>query len=339
MRGKEIIIFVFFFHFLTALPLLSCDLDRPIVFAGLDWKSNHFHTEVARYILEKGYDCDTEILPGTNIPLLQGVAQGHIDIVMEVWKDNVNKVWSRALQRNQVVELGLNFSDAKQGWFVPKYLVKGPNALAPDLVSVGDMVKYKALFRDPEEPSKGRFYNCIAGWNCEIINSAKLKAYGLNEHFTNFRPGTAASLSAAIASAYKKEVPILTYYWQPTWLLGIYEMIELKEPEFDESIFSRLAVEENPNKATAYPVLDVYIGVNKDFASNAPEIVKFLKSYRTDSILINKMLAYMHKKGASSKETAEMFLKEYPAYWKEWVSEEIFKEISKELSHSITTIY
>lgn len=36
------------------------------------------------------------------------------------------------------------------------------------------------------------------------MNSNKLEAYGLLPHYVNFRPGTAAALSAAIASAYKR---------------------------------------------------------------------------------------------------------------------------------------
>ena len=43
-----------------------------------------------------------------------------------------------------------------------------------------DVVRYKYLFRDPEEPAKGRFYKCILGWNCEVVNTNKLKAYGLD---------------------------------------------------------------------------------------------------------------------------------------------------------------
>jgi len=116
-------------------------------------------------------------------------------------------------------------------------------------------------------------------------------------------------------------------------------MVELKEPKFDQSIFSRLIIDKNPKKATAYPVLDVYIGANKDFSLKAPEIVKFLKNYRTDSILINEMLAYMHKQKASSKDAAEKFLKEYPVYWQKWVSEEQFKMINNELKNSTITKY
>jgi glycine betaine/proline transport system substrate-binding protein len=54
---------------------------------------------------------------------------------------------------------------------VPRYIVEGPGAVAPGLRSVADLPDYVALFADPEEPGKGRFYNCPAGWVCEVINS------------------------------------------------------------------------------------------------------------------------------------------------------------------------
>ncbi|MGV8790420.1 glycine betaine ABC transporter substrate-binding protein, partial [Pseudomonas aeruginosa] len=52
------------------------------------------------------------------------------------------------------------------------------------------MARPAEVFRDPEEPGKGRFYHCPAGWTCELENSEMLKRYGLEETFTNFRPGT-----------------------------------------------------------------------------------------------------------------------------------------------------
>lgn len=305
----------------SATAVHACDVDRPVVFAGLDWQSNAFHTEVARFILEQGYDCETDVLPGTTIPLLQGVAQGDIDIVMEVWKDNVTEVWNRGLRRRQVVEVGTNFPDAVQGWYVPRYLVEGEAAPAPNLKKVDDLVSYKALFTDPEEPDKGRFYNCIAGWNCEVINSAKLKAYGLEAHFTNFRPGTGAALAAAIASAYAREQPIVTYYWGPTWVLGKYDMVMLEEPVFDPDVFNALATDPAPESATAYPVVEVVIGANRRFSEQAPQIVAFLKNYETDAALVSEALAYMEDTGGQPENAARHFLETRQDVWSNWVDE------------------
>ena len=81
-----------------------------------------------------------------------------------------------------------------------------------------------------------------AGWGAEVINSKKLKAYGLEGEFTNFRPGTGAALSAAIASAYKRKKPVLYYYWGPTWVLGKYDGVMLEEPKYDEKVWDDLIV-------------------------------------------------------------------------------------------------
>ncbi|MBT4739071.1 MAG: ABC transporter substrate-binding protein [Rhodospirillaceae bacterium] len=299
----------------------ACDVDRPVVFAGLDWQSNAFHTAVAQFILEAGHDCKTDVLPGTTIPLLQGVAQGDIDIVMEVWKDNVTEVWNRGLRRKQVVEVGTNFPDAVQGWYVPRYMVVGEDAIAPGLISVADLPAHKTLFTDPEEPDKGRFYNCIAGWNCEVINSAKLKAYGLDADFTNFRPGTGAALAAAIASSYIRKKPIVTYYWGPTWVLGKYDMVMLEEPPFDADVFADLVSNPNPVAATAYPVVEVAIGANRNFSEEAPSIISFLTRYHTDAALVSAALAYMEETGGQAEDAAHHFLRTRSDIWTTWVDE------------------
>ncbi len=329
----RILIFVFF-GLWAVTPAAACDVDRPIVFAGLDWQSNAFHTAVAQFILEAGYGCKTDVLPGTTIPLLQGVAQGDIDIVMEVWKDNVTEVWNRGLRRRQVVEVGINFPDAVQGWYVPRYLVSGENALAPDLKDVSDLPAHKALFSDPEEPDKGRFYNCIAGWNCEVINSAKLKAYALEDHYTNFRPGTGAALAAAIASAYLREQPVLTYYWGPTWVLGKYDMVQLAEPAYDAGIFNALATDAEPTQATAYPVVEVAIGANRRFSESAPNVVAFLERYETDSALVSDALAYMEETGGRAEDAAEHFLRTRSDVWSGWLDAPHKAKVDAALSDS-----
>ena len=255
----------------------ACELNRAIVFAGLDWDSVGFHNAVARRILEAGYGCKTDAIPGSTIPMLQGVAQGDIDIAMEIWKDAVTDVWQRALTRGQVTEIGVNFPDAIQGWYIPRYVAEAH----PDLKSVSDLARYKKIFTDPEEPGKGRFYNCVAGWSCEVINTNKLRAYKLSADFTNFRPGTGTALAAAIAGAYLKREPIVAYYWGPTWVLGAYDLVKLQEPAWNEADWKGLAAKADYPIAVDYPVVEVWIGANAKFAKSAPEITAFLAKYRT----------------------------------------------------------
>jgi glycine betaine/proline transport system substrate-binding protein len=314
----------------------ACEIDRPVMFAGLNYDSALFHNAVARYIIEKGYGCKTDALPGDTIPLLTGAGKGDIDVVMEVWRDNVADAWKKAEAAGNVKQIGINFDDAVEGWFVPTYVVKGDakrgiKPMAPDLKSVSDLPKYTKLFEDPEEPGKGRFYNCPSGWVCEKVNSNKLKAYGLDKDFTNFRPGTGAALSAAIAAANKRGKPILYYYWGPTWVMGLYDAYKLKEPAYDKKIFDKLKTGEDVSKATAYPQSTVTVGVNTGFMKSAPKLIDFLSHYHTSSALVSEMLAYMQENHKKPEDAAMHFLKEKPDVWKSWVPDDVAKRVADSL--------
>jgi len=310
----------------------ACDVTHKVMFAGLDWDSNAFHTAVAGRILRDGMGCAVDVLPGATIPLHNGLARGDVHIMMEVWGSNTPPSWDAGVAAGKLVALGVNFPDAVQGWFVPKYLVRGDKAPAPDLVSVADLPRHKALFRDPEEPGKGRFLNCIAGWQCEFTNTKKLHAYGLLDHFTNFRPGTGAALDAAILSAIKRRRPVLFYYWGPTWLLGqIGEaVVRLEEPPHDPGTWKALLQEKDPRRvrrATAYPVVAVSIGAHKPFIDRAPTIRAFLQRYRTSADLVSEALAHMRENRSSPDDAARFFLEKHPDIWQDWVAPEIVQRV------------
>ncbi len=321
---------------LAALPAPACEVDHAVIFAGLDWDSNAFHTAVAQRIVRDGFGCRVDLVPGSTIPLYNGMARGDIHVIMEVWRSNTPPSWTQGVEAGKLVELGVNFPDATQGWFVPRYLVEGPKARAPGLRSVKDLPRYKALFRDPEEPAKGRFLNCIAGWQCELTNTKKLHAYGLTPHFSNFRPGTGAALDAAILSALKRQRPVLFYYWGPTWLLGQIgeQVVMLEEPPYDAQRWEALMALKDPAQATdatAYPVVEVLVGANKAFTEQAPAIKAFLSNYRTSAALVSQALAYMQTNRASVDDAARHFLRTHPDLWTGWVPPEVAARVKAAL--------
>jgi glycine betaine/proline transport system substrate-binding protein len=313
-----------------------CEVDQKVVFAGLDWDSNAFHTAVAQRIVRDGFGCAVDAIPGSTIPLINGMARGDIQVIMEVWKSNTPPSWTQGVAAGKLVEVGVNFPDATQGWFVPRYLVQGVDAPAKGLKSVRDLPKFKALFADPEEKNKGRFLNCPAGWQCELFNSKKLAAYGLEADFTNFRPGTGAALDAAIVSAVKRQRPVLFYYWGPTWLLGQLgkDLVMLEEPAFDEATWKALADTKDPKDvkaATAYPVVQVVVGATRAFVDKAPAIHAFLKNYRTTGQLVSEALAYMQDTKGSADDAARHFLKTHEDVWLPWVPPAVAERIKARL--------
>jgi glycine betaine/proline transport system substrate-binding protein len=309
----------------------ACELDRPFRIAGLDYDSAAFHTAVASAVVERGFGCKVERVPGAIAPLVNGMARGDVDVVMEIWQANPVETWVKAEAAGRVVPLGTTFPDASEGWFVPRYVVEGPDAKAPDLRSVTDLVRYKALFDDPEEPGKGRFYNCVAGWVCEGINTKKLAAYGLAKDFTNIRGGSSEALVAAIETALKRRRPVLFYYWGPSWLVGAYDLVKLQEPPFDREVWEELKTSEAPRRATAYPERRVIIGANAEFEKRAPRLAAFFRAYGTTSALTSKMLAEAREQGRTPEQQALVFLKSQPDAWTGWVPREIADRVASGL--------
>jgi glycine betaine/proline transport system substrate-binding protein len=314
----------------------ACEVSEPIVFAGLNWDSNEFHTAVAQRILRDGMGCSVDKIPGATIPLHNGMIKGDIHIIMEIWLANESKVWLDGVAAGKVSAIGVNMADAVQAWYIPRYLVEGPNAPAKGLRSVADLPRFKGLFADPEEPGKGRFYNCMAGWACETLNTKRLAGYGLSEHFNNVRPGSGAALDAAIISALKRRKPIVFYYWGPSWLLGQHaeELIALEEPPFDAQKWASLVAATDSAKvkvATAFPVVDIVIGVNQAFIQRAPTIAQFLRQYRTNTRLVSEALASMQTGKLSADAAARLFLMKHPEVWERWVSPDVARRVRSSL--------
>src|SRR5699024_2637077 len=105
---------------------------------------------------------------------------------------------------------------------------RGIEPMAPDLKSVDDLPDYWELFKDPEDPEKGRIYDGPAGWELERINEVKVKAYGLDEHYNRFLSGSGPALHTSMIRAYEAGEPWLGFEWVPNWVTGLYDLTKLE---------------------------------------------------------------------------------------------------------------
>ncbi len=92
--------------------------------------------------------------------------------------------------------------------------------------SAADLPKFKDKFKDPEEPGKGRFYGCPAGWGCEITSNNLFHALKLDDSYTLYSPGTRGA-EGGLMSAYKRKQNVVFYYWSPTPLVGSMDLVKL----------------------------------------------------------------------------------------------------------------
>lgn len=303
--------------------------EKPtLVMADAGWDSIRFHNDVAKIIIENGYGYKTDVKMGSTPVTFTGLIQGDIDIYMEVWSDNLNN-YKEAIEKGDILELSLNFGDNKQGMYVPTYMIKGDKergieAVAPDLKTVEDLPKYWELFKDPEDKSKGRIYGAIPGWAADAIMVKKIENYGLNKNYNLFRPGSDTALSSSMVKAVEEGKPWLGYYWEPTWIMGKYDMTLIEEPAYDKEKW------ESGYKCE-FPSVKVTVCAHKDLTEKAPEVVEFLKKYETSSKLTSDALAYMQDNDMGTEEAAIWFLKNNRDMWSQWVPENIAKSVEDSL--------
>jgi glycine betaine/proline transport system substrate-binding protein len=321
---------------LIAQPVWAADKTAPIHFGDITWESGSLITEVLRTIVEKGYGYPTDTLPGSTVSLEAALAKNDIQVIGEEWAGR-SPAWVKAEAEGKVYGLGSIVKGATEGWWVPEFVIKGDAAkgikpLAPDLKSVDDLPRYKDLFKDPEQPDKGRFLNSPSGWTSEIVNTQKLKAYKLNDSFVNFRTGSGAALDAEISSSIHRGKPVLFYYWSPTPLMGRFKLIKLDEPAFDAEAWKTLADASNPNpRGTRSLEPHLSIGVSAPFHQQYPDLVAFFEKVDLPIEVLNKTLGEMSEKRLDPKVVARSFLEDHPDVWKAWLPTDVAAKVSSSL--------
>jgi len=298
-----------------------------IILVDSGWDSIRFHNSVARTIIEKGYGYPTEDIPASSASIVLGLKQGDIDIDMEWWISGAGEMYWEAIKEGSIIEASVNINDNAQGLYVPTYMIKGDSergieATAPDLKTIFDLKNYWELFKDEEDTSKGRIYGAPPVWVTDEILRTKLKTYDMYEYYNYFSPGSDSALSAVIAGSYEKGDPIVAYYWEPTWLMGMLDMTLLEDEPYSDEKW-------NNGRACEFKPTDCVIAINKDLPTKAPEVVDFLKNYHTNSAMVNAALSYMRENETDSRDAAIWFLKTREDVWTKWVPEEIVDKVKE----------
>lgn len=243
---------------------------------------------------------------------------------------NFDDTVSTAIASDQINDLGVNFSDAVQGWFVPRYVVdptntQGVEPIAPDLQSVDQLDQYTSLFRVGNQTGIGGLYGGVPGWTAHKINCLKLKAYQLDDNYAQITSESTADLFGALATAYENTDPILLYLWAPTSVFGRYDLVQLEEPPYSDSCWET-------DRGCAYPTGDVRILVHSSLPERAPDVAEFLETFAMDIDDVSNILVRIEDEEITPDEAAVTWLQENQDIWSAWVDDEVAGRVEAALS-------
>ncbi len=325
---------------IAALPLLIATVSAQaetacgqVTIADMNWNSASLIANVDRFILEHGYGCDAELVPGDTMPTFTSmIEKNEPDIAPELWSNSMKEALDRGVSSGKLQIAGKSLSDGgEEGFWVPEYMVEKD----PSLATIQGVIANAKLFKHPEDPDKSAFYGCPAGWNCQISGANLFNALKLDDAgFDLIDPGSSAGLSGSIARAYERQKPWFGYYWAPTAILGKYKMVKVDfGTGIDENHFVTcisIADCENP-KATMWPPSPVHTVTTVSFASKAPGAYDYLSNRALKNDQLNQLLAWMEDNQADGDIAMEHFLSNYEATWSTWVSTEVAAKVKKAL--------
>ncbi len=286
----------------------------------MDWASAAIVTNVAKFLMEQGYGCDVSAVPSATTPAMVSVAEtGQPDIVTEVWT-NGNPGYDELSAAGTIVTLTDVLTDGGvQGFYLPASLVEAH----PELATI------EGVLANPELVG-GRLHSCPDGWACQNTATAYAEAAGFEAAGIEvFQHGSGETLATSMASAVENGEPWFGYYWEPTSILGKYDMTQIDLGPFDQTTFD---CNSNPDceevGMTSYPVVPVKTVVTTTFQEEHPDLAELLNKVQFTNAQMGEVLAWQEDNSASVEESAVYFLSSYPDVWREWVNDDAREKLS-----------
>ncbi len=302
--------------------------------AEFNWASGELMAAVDKVILEEGFGCNVSIVVGGTAPIFASMNEkGTPDIAGEQWVNSVRTLVDAAIAEGRLHAINPEPIDGLgEGWWIPNFTKEAH----PELVTALDWIEHPELFPSAEDPNKGAFVGCPAGWGCQHVNINLFEAFDMEaKGWVLIDPGSAAGLDGSIAKANERGENWLGYYWSPTSIIGKYNMHPVPygveyagDDHWNSCISQEGCVDPQP---TSYVKSEVFTIVTDEFMKRGGAINDYLAARTFPGPVMNAMLVYMDEEQAAGEDAAFEFLIKYEDVWTQWVSEEVAAKIKAAL--------
>ena len=306
-------------HYLTSVAgalTLALSISTPATAGGLlnsavnDWTGGAVMCEIVHQILESEMDYKVKRIvmpsgPGRD----EGIRSGDLDYGCELWPSY------STTKEKYVKEYGgdgsiLKVSDdgiiGVSSYYVPRYLVEGDDALAPNLKTWENMNEYAELFKTLETGEKGRLIGCpTPAWECE--DSKRMELLGLD--YEAVALGSEAAHWAEVQAAFKRKEPFIAYAWEPHWVHAALDLVKVELPEHSDDKWP----------ATGWPQDVTYNYANPEFAEKHPDVIELLENFTLSNEKQAPLILAIDIDGKDMGDVVSEWLANNEDTWKAWL--------------------
>jgi glycine betaine/proline transport system substrate-binding protein len=309
---------------MTLIPATASAQDSEcgeVSIAQMGWAAAEVTTNIAKFLLEQGYDCDVTLVQSDTIPAITSVAEnGEPDVVTNLWLNSAGDAYKKLEEGGKIERLtSVLEPGGVEGWWIPTALAEEH----PELTTI------EGIMENPDLVG-GRFNNCPDGWGCRVVSDNLVEALDLESSGIEvFNHGSGETLASSMGAAVTNDDPWFGYYWGPTVPLGKYDMTRVKLGEYDEAAFSELQNPDTPDpQVSDFPAAPILTSVTSEFTEENPEVTEFFSNMTFSTEQMSSLLAWKDENNASNEEVAVHFLTTAQNTWTDWVNDSAEENLS-----------
>lgn len=257
---------------------------KEITIGYLPWDEAVAVTFLWKALLEeKGYK--VKVVQSDVAPLFSGVAQGNIDLFLDVWMPVTHKSYMDRFGEDVEV-IGTWYDQADSGLAVPDYI---------DIQSIEDLKNHKEKFG-------GEIISIEPGSGInELTKKGTMPTYGLTD-WTLVDSSTPAMLSELKKAVSNKE-PIVVTLWRPHWAFEEYNLRYLEDPE---------------NTLNPSGPEEIQAIANKNFKKDFPEVAQWLGEFKINLEQLGTLESEINN-GNDEQASVDKWISENRSVAEEWV--------------------
>jgi glycine betaine/proline transport system substrate-binding protein len=257
--------------------------NNEVELAYVEWSSEVASTHVVQAVLQEKMGYDVSVTPVSAAAMWTAVGSGDVDGMVAAWLKTTHDHYLEQVEDN-VINLGPNLEGTRIGLVVPAYV---------EIDSIAEMNNYADEF-------DGKIIGIDPGAGIMSTTEQAIDEYNL----TNFKlvEGSGATMTAALADAYRNKDWIAVTGWTPHWKFGRWDLKYLEDPKgiYGEEEWISTIVRE---------------GLEDDM----PEVYKLLDNfYWTPNDMAEVMI--MNQEGGDPYDNAVKWINENPELVNSWIN-------------------
>ncbi|GAA0591809.1 glycine betaine ABC transporter substrate-binding protein [Virgibacillus siamensis] len=257
------------------------DGNKGTIHIGLqNWAETIAVANMWKIVLEdKGYD--VELTSVTKGALYSGLADGSIDVNLEVWLPHTDKPYV-SRYKDEIVKHDRWYKNTRLGLAVPEYM---------DIDSMAQLNANKEKFN-------GKIIGIEPGASLMKMSDKAVQKYNLDY---NLIESSGPSMTAQLKKKYDEKEPIVVTLWNPHWAFAVWDLKYLDDPK------------------NVYGEADnVFWYSRKGFKKEFPKVTKSLDQWNMSHEQLASLMNVIRKNDNQPKKGAAKWIENHQELVEKW---------------------